>query len=101
MNCKGVDPTCQGVNNAPVIYTKYTKRCSPKREMEDCIPGGYSPKRYNPGSLNFYIFDYPHQTAWGKPLENNGFDWKMYQATGYLKPIEYTRKPYCYPNRYY
>lgn len=48
----------------------------------DCRPFGYQPKRHNPGSLKFYMYDYPFQTTYGVPYRNVGKGWYKYETTG-------------------
>lgn len=48
----------------------------------DCRPFGYQPKRHNPGSLKFYMYDYPFHTTEGVPLRNVGKGWYRYETTG-------------------
>ena len=50
--------------------------------QDDCRQFGYQPKRYNPGSLKFYMYDYPFHTTFGVPYRNVGRGWNKYEATG-------------------
>jgi len=50
--------------------------------LQDCRPFGYQPKRHNPGSLKFYMYDMPFQTTYGIPYRNVGKGWFKYENTG-------------------
>lgn len=47
-----------------------------------CQRWGYEPKRYNPGSLKFYVYDYPFPRRYDKPLMHPGRGWTIYNTTG-------------------
>ena len=55
---------------------------APEVDHFECRPFGYQPKRRNPGSLKFYMYDYPFHTSEGVPLKGYGRGWNRYETTG-------------------